>query len=65
MAHQNAKQVMGKGSLLGRPHTLSVETLVEQRHNGSSDVLFNLVAGTGIHWFNYRGVWMQVIVVVT
>ncbi|KAK7467262.1 Complex III assembly protein translocase and chaperone [Stygiomarasmius scandens] len=60
MAHQNARQVMGRASLLGRPHTLSVETTVEQRHNGSSNVLFNLVAGTGIHWFNYRGVWMQV-----
>ncbi|KAF5373581.1 hypothetical protein D9758_000658 [Tetrapyrgos nigripes] len=61
MAHQNAKQVMGRESFLGRPHTLSVETQVEQRHNGSSNVLFNLVAGTGLHWFNYRGVWMQIV----
>ncbi|GAW01220.1 mitochondrial chaperone bcs1 [Lentinula edodes] len=29
--------------------------------NGSSSVFFNLVAGTGMHWLKYRGVWMQVV----
>ncbi|KDQ61015.1 hypothetical protein JAAARDRAFT_67424 [Jaapia argillacea MUCL 33604] len=43
-----------------RSHQLSVETAVEQRKNGSSSVLFKLVAGPGTHWFKYRGAWMQV-----
>ncbi|EPQ58714.1 hypothetical protein GLOTRDRAFT_126816 [Gloeophyllum trabeum ATCC 11539] len=41
-------------------HQLSVETMYEQRKNGSSSVLFKLVAGPGTHWFKYRGAWMQV-----
>lgn len=40
-------------------HELSVETTVEQRKNGSSSALFNLVAGPGTHWFKYRGAWMK------
>jgi mitochondrial chaperone BCS1 len=50
-------------SLLGRSvrsHQLSVETTFEQRKNGSSSVLFKLVAGPGTHWFRYQGAWMQV-----
>ncbi|KAJ3560744.1 hypothetical protein NP233_g10634 [Leucocoprinus birnbaumii] len=43
-----------------RSHQLSVETIVEQRKNGSSSALFNLVAGPGTHYFNFRGAWMQV-----
>jgi mitochondrial chaperone BCS1 len=43
-----------------RSHQLSVETLIEQRKNGSSSALFKLVAGPGTHWFKYRGAWMQV-----
>jgi mitochondrial chaperone BCS1 len=43
-----------------RSHQLSVETAFEQRNNGSSSVLFKLVAGPGTHWFKYRGAWMQV-----
>lgn len=43
-----------------RSHQLSVETTYEQRNNGSSSVLFKLVAGPGTHWFKYRGAWMQV-----
>jgi chaperone BCS1 len=43
-----------------RSHQLSVETAVEQRSNGSSSVLFKLVAGPGMHWFKYDGAWMQV-----
>ncbi|KAF8843562.1 hypothetical protein BDN67DRAFT_923707 [Paxillus ammoniavirescens] len=42
-----------------RSHQLSVETAFEQRSNGSSSVLFKLVAGPGTHWFKYRGAWMQ------
>jgi len=41
-------------------HQLSVETAYEQRNNGSSSVLFKLVAGPGTHWFKYRGAYMQV-----
>jgi chaperone BCS1 len=40
-------------------HELSVETTVEQRKNGSSSALFNLVAGPGTHWFKYHGAWMK------
>lgn len=43
-----------------RSHQLSVETAFEQRSNGSSSALFRLVAGPGIHWFKYRGAWIQV-----
>ncbi|KAG5723990.1 hypothetical protein E4T56_gene11251 [Termitomyces sp. T112] len=43
-----------------RSHQLSVETLVEQRKNGSSSALFKLVAGPGTHFFKYKGAWMQV-----
>ena len=43
-----------------RSHKLSVETKIEQSQNGSSSALFKLVAGPGIHWFNYKGAWMQV-----
>ncbi|KAN0076926.1 BCS1 N terminal domain containing protein [Tylopilus felleus] len=42
-----------------RSHQLSVETAFEQRSNGSSSALFRLIAGPGIHWFKYRGAWMQ------
>jgi mitochondrial chaperone BCS1 len=48
-----------------RSHQLSVETIVEQRKNGSSSALFKLVAGPGNHWFKYRGAWMQVYVPMT
>jgi chaperone BCS1 len=43
-----------------KSHQLSVETRFEERKNGSSSVLFNLVAGPGTHWFKYQGAWMQV-----
>ncbi|KAF8892465.1 BCS1 N terminal-domain-containing protein [Infundibulicybe gibba] len=43
-----------------RSHQLSVETMIEQRKNGSSSALFKLVAGPGTHWFKYQGAWMQV-----
>ncbi|KAF8831173.1 hypothetical protein HHX47_DHR1000243 [Lentinula edodes] len=62
MAQQNQiNQSLGRvsGSLISKSHRLSVETTVEQHQNGSSSVFFNLVAGTGMHWLKYRGVWMQ------
>ena len=43
-----------------RSHELSVETKVLTHKNGSSSVFFDLVAGPGVHWMRYRGVWMQV-----
>ncbi|KAG5638278.1 hypothetical protein H0H81_000924 [Sphagnurus paluster] len=43
-----------------RSHQLSVETMIEQRKNGSSSALFKLVAGPGTHYFKYQGAWMQV-----
>ncbi|KAF8228474.1 hypothetical protein L208DRAFT_1364961 [Tricholoma matsutake] len=62
MAHQSAAKTsrsLGSTPWI-RSHQLSVETLIEQRKNGSSSALFKLVAGPGTHWFKYRGVWMQV-----
>jgi len=43
-----------------RSHQLSVETTIEQRKNGSSSILFKLVAGPGTHWFKYRRAWIYV-----
>lgn len=43
-----------------RSHQLSVETMIEQRKNGSSSILFKLVAGPGTHWFRYKRAWIQV-----
>ena len=43
-----------------RSHQLSVQTKYEQHKNGSSSVLFNLVAGPGNHLVRYNGVWLQV-----
>ncbi|KZT02544.1 uncharacterized protein LAESUDRAFT_738645 [Laetiporus sulphureus 93-53] len=43
-----------------RSHQISVQTLHEQRKNGSSSVLFKLVAGPGVHYLRYRKAWMQV-----
>jgi chaperone BCS1 len=62
MAHQAAAKTAGSlGSTPWiRSHQLSVETMIEQRKNGSSSALFKLVAGPGTHWFKYRGAWMQV-----
>ncbi|KAF8517158.1 BCS1 N terminal-domain-containing protein [Hysterangium stoloniferum] len=43
-----------------RSHELSLETTYQQHPNGSSEAIFNLVAGPGTHWFRYKGAWMQV-----
>ena len=63
MAHNQAQTVASSTRAKApwiRSHQLSVETAYEQRNNGSSNVLFKLVAGPGTHWFKYRGAWMQV-----
>ncbi|KZT28418.1 hypothetical protein NEOLEDRAFT_1108514 [Neolentinus lepideus HHB14362 ss-1] len=69
MAHQThttSASSRGRGRSIINPrrwmasHQLSVETMYEQRKNGSSSVLFKLVAGPGMHWFKYHGAWMQV-----
>jgi chaperone BCS1 len=59
MSYQNKLQQNARIPWV-RSHQLSVETVVEQRKNGSSSALFNLVAGPGTHYFQYRGAWMQV-----
>lgn len=43
-----------------RVHQLAVETRVQTHKNGSASVGFELVAGPGVHWFRYKGAWMQV-----
>jgi chaperone BCS1 len=59
MAHQaNTRQVTATPWM--RSHQLSVETMLEQRQNGSSSAMFKLIAGPGTHWFKYHGAWMQV-----
>ncbi|KAF9265548.1 mitochondrial chaperone BCS1 [Marasmius fiardii PR-910] len=60
MAHQSQLN-RHRSIFMSRSHRLSVETTVHERKNGSSSALFNLVAGTGMHWLKYRGVWMQVV----
>ena len=69
MAHQtklqsqtvsSSRSILSRSAPWTRSHQLSVETTFEQRKNGSSSVMFNLVAGPGTHWFRYRGAWMQV-----
>jgi chaperone BCS1 len=75
MAHQAQLQASASGgsggilrklkngtlaSGLARSHQLSVETRFQQHKNGSSSVMFDLVAGPGVHWFRYQNAWMQV-----
>lgn len=61
MASQSAlKNQKSRFAPWARSHQLSVETVVEQRKNGSSSALFKFVAGPGTHYFKYRNAWMQV-----
>lgn len=60
MAHRAAARARSGAAGWTRSHQLSVETSYQQHTNGSSSILFNLVAGPGIHWLKYRGAWMQV-----
>lgn len=58
---QSAPKRNGLLSLIEpKVHQLSVETRVHTHKNGSASVGFELVAGPGMHWFRYRGAWMQV-----
>lgn len=43
-----------------RSHELSLETSYQQHANGSSEAVFNLVAGPGTHWLRYRRAWIKV-----
>ncbi|KAG6851251.1 hypothetical protein H0H93_011687 [Arthromyces matolae] len=60
MAQQARSSSSSRSTAWTRSHQLSVETLIEQRKNGSSSALFKLVAGPGTHYFKYGGAWMQV-----
>ncbi|KAK1225387.1 Complex III assembly protein translocase and chaperone [Marasmius sp. AFHP31] len=60
MAHQNRMNER-RSIFMSKSHRLSVETVVHERKNGSSSAMFNLVAGTGMHWLKYQGIWMQVV----
>ncbi|KIJ55841.1 hypothetical protein M422DRAFT_24346 [Sphaerobolus stellatus SS14] len=44
-----------------KSHELSLETTYQQHPNGSSEAVFNLVAGPGRHWLRYKGAWIQVV----
>jgi chaperone BCS1 len=61
MASQTAlKNQKSRFAPWARSHQLSVETVVEQRKNGSSSALFKFVAGPGTHYFKYKNAWLQV-----
>ncbi|KAG4305621.1 hypothetical protein PORY_001177 [Pneumocystis oryctolagi] len=42
-----------------RVHQFSIETTYKQHENGSSSTSFNLVPGTGKHYFKYNNAWIQ------
>jgi chaperone BCS1 len=50
----------GKTPMSLRSHELAVETAFKQHENGSSEAVFNLVPGPGVHYFRYKGSWFQV-----
>ncbi|OSD01560.1 hypothetical protein PYCCODRAFT_485041 [Trametes coccinea BRFM310] len=68
MAHQSGRIEAGSApwyKMISSPtwmrsHQLGVQTLHEQRKNGSSSVMFKLVAAPGTHYLRYRKVWMQI-----
>jgi hypothetical protein len=41
-------------------HQLGIKIAYAQHENGSTDVLFKLIMGLGMHWLKYSNVWMQV-----
>lgn len=43
-----------------RSHELAVETVKEQRSDGSSKTTFSLVPGPGTHYFKFQDTWFQV-----
>ncbi|KZT73577.1 hypothetical protein DAEQUDRAFT_735324 [Daedalea quercina L-15889] len=60
VAEAGAKAKPWSLSFWTRSHNVSVQTVHEQRKNGSSNVSFKLVAGPGTHFLRYRNAWMQV-----
>ncbi|RDX56824.1 hypothetical protein OH76DRAFT_1395963 [Lentinus brumalis] len=69
MAAQSARTHAGAAPWTGlfrtsapwmRSHQLGVQTLQEQRKNGSASVMFKLVAAPGTHYLRYGKVWMQI-----
>ncbi|KAH8826977.1 BCS1 N terminal-domain-containing protein [Flagelloscypha sp. PMI_526] len=62
MAHQTRASAASPTFLsrLTRSHQLAVETVVQERENGSKSFQFLLVAGPGTHIFKYHGAWVQV-----
>ncbi|KAG8712517.1 hypothetical protein FRC09_019783 [Ceratobasidium sp. 395] len=60
MAHQAKTRVTHSSGIRIHSHQLAVETTKTTHSNGASDVLFSLVPAPGIHWFRYRGAWIQV-----
>lgn len=61
MSEQTLKQ-RTLGGLAGRirSHELAVETVQEQRSDGSKSTSFSLVPGPGTHFFKFRDAWFQV-----
>ncbi|KAG8713368.1 hypothetical protein FRC09_018804 [Ceratobasidium sp. 395] len=60
MAHQAKTRAAHSSGIRIHSHQLAVETTKTTHSNGASDVLFSLVPAPGIHWFRYRGAWIQV-----
>lgn len=60
VAEAGAKAKPWSPSFWTRSHNVSVQTVHEQRKNGSSNVSFKLVAGPGTHILRYKDAWMQV-----
>ncbi|KAG8738557.1 hypothetical protein FRC10_006682 [Ceratobasidium sp. 414] len=60
MAHQSKNRMAKSAGIRIHSHQLAVETTKTMHSNGTSDVLFSLVPAPGIHWFRYRGAWIQV-----
>ncbi|EPS93674.1 hypothetical protein FOMPIDRAFT_1063431 [Fomitopsis schrenkii] len=60
VAAAGAKAKPWSPSFWTRSHNVSVQTVHEQRKNGSSNVSFKLVAGPGTHILRYKDAWMQV-----
>jgi mitochondrial chaperone BCS1 len=60
MAHNSNAGVKSRTSTWFKSHQLSVSTIFEQGQSRSSFSGFDITAGPGMHWFKYRGAWMQV-----
>lgn len=60
MSRQTAAPSTGLARTFTRAHQLSVQTMQEQHKNGSSSVMFKLVAGPGTHLVRYGRAWIQV-----